>query len=497
MDFEFIEHPSTATTGSNRKHPDHLLLDTIRSLAMTELAEKIPNLIQTTKDMEKTPGASEIYNKDTYMEFHRLLCHMLHRFHFSLITLQGLYKPDSKLPDSKLPDSKLVDSENLKNINDALNAIMVWGRYLRTMVRSAAIEKYLKTIAHLLEMDDEKSWMPATDEEETEFDVLKPYSMYQGQPLLPWQSYKDWLRLTVLYFDATTILCDHVRSLASLSRIDISIKILSPRLPDYDQKMLPWKVLLRHKLYFPELPNNREQPSAEALISFLTSDFDMGAVMEGTRNRDEREEGNSIKGKKGKGNWFERQNLKGVSIEEVVKSVMSLKERQELAIAAEAVSIDGWTKAVDSVIDQMTLLKNCSSPGGDEYTIAIFDRLEALKNHGLTPQNRLTRTQEILDMFETLRGHSLLYKMLKEGTPLSRGDRFLGTRHCEVCIASLLGEPGPHNNEFEEIRRDFRVSHNIFMLYSNVHQILQYRIVDQLWEYLNDAVLCVLTCSGF
>lgn len=463
MDFEFVEHPSTATTGSNSKHPDRLLFDAINALAGT--TDRIPNLTQMAKDMQKTPR--EIYNKDTYMEFHWLLCSMLNRFHQSLTTLKNLHE------QRETPDSKILDLKSLGDIKDILNFIMVHGRCLRAIVRSAAVEKHLKTIAHLLEVDDEKLGMPSR-EDEIELHVLKPYSMYQGQPLLPWQSYRDWLRLTVLYFDATVILRDHVHSLL-LSHIDIDIKILSPRLPDEDQKMLPWKVLLRHKLYFPELPNAPEQPSAEALISFLTSDFNVVAVTEGTGNQ--REEGNSIKGKKGKGTLLEK--TKSVSIEQVIESVMSLKEKQESAIAVEGVNIDGWTKAVDSVIDQMTLVKNCSSPGGDEYTTAIFEQLKTLKNNDLTPQYRLSRTREILDMFEALRGHSLLYQMLKEGTALSRGDRFGGTRHCEVCIASLLAEPGPDDSQFGEIRRDFRVSH-IFILCLNVHKSLQHRNVDQL-----------------
>ena len=474
VDFKFIEHPSTATTGSNGTHPDQLLLEMIPLLP----AEDIPNLRQIAKDVVKTPH--EIYNKDTYMEFHRLLCRVLSRFHLSLTTLKGLQE-----------QKKMQDSEGLQKINKVLNSAMVSGQCLRAMVRSNVIEKHLKTIAHLLEVVDEKSWMltPA-DEEEIEFDALKPFSMSQGQPLQPWQSYNDWLRLIILYFDSTVILRDYVESFPSESPINISLKIFSARLPDQDQKMLPWKVLLRHNLYFPELPNDPEQPSAEALISFLTDDFKRPVVTAaGTRDereeedsigikgkkgkgdrfdaRDEREEGDSIgiKGKKSKGNWFEKP--KGVSIEVVLMSVQKLIDQQESAIAAGGV--DDCTEGIESVTDQMGLLKNCSSPGGGVYIESISDRLKALKNCDLTPKNRLTQTREILDMFETLRGHSLLYQMLKKDTPLSHGGPFSGARHGEVCLASSLAEPGPHDSGFTEIRSNFAVSH-IFMLGLNFRQ---------------------------
>ena len=163
------------------------------------------------------------------------------------------------------------------------------------MVRTAAIEKHLKTINHLLdfdqggivpdqerhnhkgdgqkqdsqardgqEPDDQKPEGQAQegqagdgqepdgqeqdsqgqdceeDEGDTEFDLLKPYNTSQGKPLLPWESYRDWLRLQTIYFDATEVLARYVTPFA-LS-VDISIKILSSSPPD--DKMLSWEDLL-------------------------------------------------------------------------------------------------------------------------------------------------------------------------------------------------------------------------------------------------------------
>lgn len=475
MDFEFTEHPSTATTGSNDQHPDQLFLDIIPFLSVEEI--EIPNLRQVANDAAKTRTLTEIYNKDTYMEFHRLLCFMLNRFYRSLTALQAYHSLSSK---SK---SGILDSDTFKIINNLLNAVTVSGRCLRGIVRSAAIEKHLKTIACFLEVNDMKSWMltPA-DEEEDELHDLEPYSMYQGHCYLPWQSYRDWLRLTILYFDAAIVLLDHVRSLpSSASSVDISIKILSPPLPDQHQKMLPWKKLLRNEVYFPKMPED-SQLSVEDLITFLTSDFNI--ITESTHNDSERQESNSTKREKDKGAWLDQPRT--TSIETVYRSVENLKKKQKLANAAEGVHTAIWTMDIEEITGQMKLLSNCSSPGANEYISAIFRRLDALKQCP-TP-SRLARTQEILDMFDALRTHSFLYQQLKNGTPLSRGDRFFGTRHCEVCIASILGNPGPrqcYESQFQDIRSEISVSRfscfaRMFLKFYNIEMYTSYRCIEKM-----------------
>jgi hypothetical protein len=297
--------------------------------------------------------------------------------------------------------------------------------------------------------------------------------MYKGRLVLPRQSYKDWLRLTTLYFDAIAILSDHVSSLSSptdVNRdIDVDIKILVPSLPD--QKMLPWKELVRHELYFPKLPDEpaSEQTSSEDIITFLESDFDTvtGRI---TDWHNERAEG--IKGKKGKGKVGKRES---VGIDEVVRSLRKFVDQQ---VASEVINLDG---TIDSVIDEVNCMNDCLSPGWCEYfTITILEQLRALKGRVTslqTLQCRLTLSREILEMVVSLRDHSesSLFQQLKEDTPLSRGDNFLGTGHCEALI-SLSGLSGSHTlGASNEIKVSL-----IFMPFSNVCLILQYRNLDQL-----------------
>jgi hypothetical protein len=455
MTFDFTEH--NATTRSS----DKLFLDVLPSLS--KLAD-ISNLLQAKKAKDAgTP--SEIYNKDTYMEFHGLLFKLLDGFHKELKLLDTF--------QTEMANSRLTVSD-LEFVKKRLQTVRIMGRSLRAMVSGAAIEKYLQNIAHLLEVDNGESWTEKTEEdadfeapmeEDTdEYDAFKPYSMHHDQVLLPWQSYKDWLRLTVTYFEASQILIDHVSNYSTDT--DIDIKILAPSLPT--DKMLPWMELLRHKTYFPELPNKPgqpEQPSAQDLITFFTSDFDL--VTKGTLN--ETEEGNSMTKAKGS---LEKE--KGVSLEQILALVKKLKDSkdQKLAIAD-----------IELIIKKVSQLNNCSSPGWIDYTSSILDQLNELKDSNLNRQAQLPRIRAIEEGFETLSGHSRLYQMLKYGTPLSLGTGFKGTRHCELCLAAFnsLSPTGNHPklNQYISILNEFAVRH-IFMLYSNVCSILQYRLVDML-----------------
>jgi len=388
--FDFPEPPHMATTRSN----DSLFIEILSQLIKFM---DIPNL-QLAKGAEVAETPCEIYNKETYVEFHRVLCELLKSFHKSLTKLHTCR--------GEMLEKGMRDAGDLLQIREYLNDVRVWGRSLRAMVSGAAIEKHLKTIAHLLEVDDGKSPstteedtdVGATTEEDTEFDALRPYSIHHNQPLLPWQSYKDWLKLMVIYFDAAYILSGHItrlvkrRSISTDIDFDIDIKILAPSLPT--QKMLPWKELLLHEIYFPELPRNPEQPSAAELVKFLTSNFD--AVTEGTRN--ESEERITIKRivSEGKGRLQKRKTT--FSIEEVLRLVKNLKEQQELAVAVD-------TTAIDLVIERMSSLNNCSSPGWGEYTSTIIEQLKALKRPELTRPVRLVQMRGIVEMFETLTAH--------------------------------------------------------------------------------------------
>ena len=167
---------------------------------------------------------------------------------------------------------KETGNRDLKEMLEALKQVEVFGRYLKMMVRSSAIETHLQTIAQFLVVDTKKLWTfePEEDVDFADFHPLNPYSMHKGKALLPWELYRDWLRLMVHYFDAAKVFTSFFGSLelCHLPMPTISITILSPPLPDH--KMLTWTELLGTERFFPIVPGGL---SGKDFIEFLqTSD---------------------------------------------------------------------------------------------------------------------------------------------------------------------------------------------------------------------------------
>ncbi len=443
--FNFVEHPEIPSTRSDG------FLDAIPFLAESATT-KIPNLQQTAQlAIEKKPF--DIYNKNTYMEFHALLCELLKRFRGSLSDLVNL-KTDDEV-----------------EIHDALTSVHIMGDFLWTMARSAAIEKHLKNINDLLDFDHRgvcnRGEVQQQDfEEDIEFDMLKPYIMSKGEPLQPWQSYRDWLRLQTIYFDATEILAQYVTSFAP--SVNISIRILSPSLPD--DKMLSLESLLLDQRYFPDPSKHLYQPSGKVLFDFLsnfTADRSDSKEME-QEGDDEQKRGINGSAKDGKC----CEDMKGVHKTGMGVGFETVTQLVKKLGGSEIICMD----LVDSVSDQMKRLKHCLSPEDDEHVENICQRISQLKVAKLTPERQLTLVTQILDMIAILKRRSLLYHKLRSQT-LRCGGKFTGTRHCEACIASLiylsaLARSKQDDPQVEALLSEFLVGH-FFMPCLIIHRILR------------------------
>ena len=68
------------------------------------------------------------------------------------------------------------------------------------------------------------------DTDFVDFQRFKPFSIQKGKPILPWESYRDWLMLMIHYFDATEVLGDFASKLKIEPDAAISITILTPPL---------------------------------------------------------------------------------------------------------------------------------------------------------------------------------------------------------------------------------------------------------------------------
>lgn len=365
--FPFIKLSSEA----GKINDDELFIQAIPILAPIAKT-KIPNLQRAA-----TLQPIEIYNESTYMEFHLLLCELLSNFHISLEELVVLQC-----------DMKANGKYDLETILKALKKVRVFRHYLRTMVTSSAIEMHLQVIQNLLVVDTRKSWTGPPEDIEA-FQHLKPFSYCKGKIVLPWESYRDWLKLMVHYFDATQVLAAHIAPL-ECTFDTISITILSPPLPD--KQMLPWTDLLENERYFPTLTG---YPSGNDFITFLKTSCQ--ADIPPTKDK----------------------------IANVSKSALQLQEQVESG------SPDSLTK-INTLAQQVG---QCTSVGRSDVIKKIVDKLVALKSVQL--QDRPAAFQTIVDMLATLSKRASFYAKLTKG-PLFSGKGFSGKHHCEAYIASLL-----------------------------------------------------------
>ena len=390
--FPFLEQSSVAPGAEGRNH-DELFLKVIPVLAKTPgLEVDIHNLEAAAKS--EGPNIA-IYNKSTYMEFHHLLCKFLRSFLKNLEQLQTLHK-----------DMASSGNYNLAKILRTLKKVWASGQYLRAMVSGAAIEKHLQNIQHLLVMDTRKSWIDYhEDEDDDVVQFLKPNSMRKGQSLGPWQSYRDWLRLLVLYFDAAQVLVMFVAALNLPPPVGISIKIFSP--PHPDDRMTSWKALLENERYFP--PTIGEIPGKD-LVTFLNSRLNVS-------------------------------RKKGVDIVAIIQSAQLLKQQHESHLTGD---VDEANTDIDLLAEQLT---TCSSLGAPEDIKMIKEKIVALKS--LKFQNRLPQIQKILEMMATFQKRACFYKNLSQG-PLKTGTKAPGFHHCEAYAApfcALLGQIGQEKIE--------------------------------------------------
>lgn len=215
---------------------------------------QISNLVQAAKLKQQN-----IYNESTYMEFHAILCDILSRFKKSLVTLADLDSDKKK---------------DLEEIISALKSVRAYGYALRQLVKSSTVEKHLKTIAkaNVLKVDKKKKCTQEPDLEEDpdyeDFERLRVRSFLKrkGKVISPWQSYRDWLRLMVHYFDAAEVL---IKYTDIIRPNDMSILILSPPIPD--RQILPWVNLLSNNYYFPT-PDGQIQ--GEEFIKLIREDME-------------------------------------------------------------------------------------------------------------------------------------------------------------------------------------------------------------------------------
>src|SRR5277367_4657847 len=182
----------------------------------------------------------QLYNEKTCKEFHLLLLELLDRFQRSLKYLKSLKDLKSHRVSANVTSTP--DNDQFENyVFDVLFA----GDALRMIAKGAALWMHLRTIEAKLvdprrpdmslpmpggnaEKDEEQG--EEQDEHDEELEAVQPsaLSMEGNMPVrVPlWKSYRNWLKLMVIYFDAVHILDEYVGP--TFDNRKISLKILVP-----------------------------------------------------------------------------------------------------------------------------------------------------------------------------------------------------------------------------------------------------------------------------
>src|ERR1700722_2234204 len=177
---------------------------------------KIPNLLTLAKNYVVDSEPPSIYTSETCEEVQRLLSHLLRSYEAALLALDEF-------------EGQPLRPEGIASFEMAIYCLAACGLTLRDLVYASFFED------HLLRMqlgdrraqqpdakvdDDDNGDDDGDDDGELDSDLIsvQPHTILPGKDSLSiCDSYADWLRLQVIYFEATNNL------------IGVSSKFLSPR----------------------------------------------------------------------------------------------------------------------------------------------------------------------------------------------------------------------------------------------------------------------------
>ena len=197
-----------------------------------------------------------IYTKDTYKEFHSLFIDLLVVFEKFLLKLKVI-------PPSR--DTTIVN---------VVYVVKLVGTVLQQLAKGAVLKIHLKTIESSLEEhrrvetiavsmpklneDFKQDEQDEEDERDEDLEAVQPqaqardnYSSIQQMPLH--ESYSEWLKLMLVYFDAIDVLKRYVTgSRFPFKTIDIKI-LVSPRT---STSLLPWRDIFNLDIFSTSLPGD-------------------------------------------------------------------------------------------------------------------------------------------------------------------------------------------------------------------------------------------------
>jgi hypothetical protein len=376
----------------------------------------IPNLLeQATAAIAGQPH--RIYTDDTCSEFHELLLELLHLFEENLANLLVCRQQQSS-------------TESLASLEPHMKRVYIFGHALACISRGSAINTHLKTIESSLldrrrHADVKPMKVSKQDDDVPEFDSLhaevQPYALVVGQEVVPlWMSYRDWLRLMVVHFEAVTIVAGHVTRPAPKPITEISIQILSSPRPG--GAMLSWRELLASQ-HFPgrAVDSETDKYSAQEIATFLDEYSNLNKPV----------------------------TKSSLTAEMVIQAIATL-DLNNPAELANSVALIG---------KQLQSLSGCKSPGSTIHINDIILTLNSIRPEEPSDSQRLIN--DAIRMVQSLMDSSNLFRALRK-EPLNLGKNFKGHQHCEASLAAAITaamdlNPGDDNNAFRDLVSQFQV----------------------------------------
>jgi hypothetical protein len=433
-----FEFPGQIPPIKGSKSNDGHFIDFLCKCNTLKLNTPIDNLVHHRKDL---------YNKETYADFHSILSELLELFFKSLVELKNIHHGLVKETPS---------SEELIIIKAAIDSIAVVGTVLRLLVKSQAIKRCLHSIAKLLPDraagvkvdDDEKDGdddKRVGDEDEWEMGEEENglYRDHEGEDGLEGDDESDAvdleegstitgksqaclksLNLVVVYIDAILVLSKFVKAQkleSDFFKINIKILLL-PCHRKNDESMLSWKTLLQHEKYFPGKPS----PSAKHIVDFLE-------VLSGARSQ-RSDQITTVDQKSSK--KVQKSKRNPVLTESSPEFVLWMLE--DLRRDAVGSKNDIFHVKIGKVASAMLTLQY-TLVGSAKYINLINNKLSLLATEGVYDDDDLEKMKEIdgiMNMLRTLADNTKLERMLQKGSALDTGIGFKGSLHCEACIAA-------------------------------------------------------------
>jgi hypothetical protein len=237
------------------------------------ILSRVPNLleiIRKAKDPSELDGPVYFYTKDTCKEFHYIFMHLLDAFDKSLAGLQVNSKKGA------------ANSNDFRHYVIVLNLV---GTVLQVLTKGTVLRIHLKTIESSLEehrrreapkkaeqdgKDGQDGDNGQDEGQDEDLQAVQPCALYADsiQPMALYESYREWLKLMLVHFDAIDVLKGFF---ATADRgLKINMKILVS--PPSSTASLPWQEIFKSNSNI-LLPNPNHDKLIKHYEGVLTSDF--------------------------------------------------------------------------------------------------------------------------------------------------------------------------------------------------------------------------------